>query len=78
MCSVMNNRSSKIRLTTKGSSSSHHKTTTSSSDTSTAISDNGNTSHKDFDSTKVAEALFSLPNIAFQLFSMKLSYLIHE
>ena len=44
MCSVMNNRSSKIRLTTKGSSSSHHKTTTSSSDTSTAISDNGNTS----------------------------------
>ena len=44
MCSVMNNRSSKIRLPTKGSSSSHHKTTSSSTDTSKVISDNGNIS----------------------------------
>ena len=48
MCSVMNNRSSKIRLPTKGSSSSHHKTTSSSTDTSNVISDNGNISYFSF------------------------------
>lgn len=44
MCSVMNNRSSKIRLPSKGSSSTHHKTTSTLTDTSKVISDNGNIS----------------------------------
>ena len=41
MCSVMNSRSSKIRLPSKGPS--HHKSTSSqSSNANTMISDNGN------------------------------------